>query len=185
MRYLIILCIAVGLMFADTETRQPDGDIDADGWTTAPLWSKIDEGSAIPGSDLIYCDEDNLYTDEVSIQDPTNAGTYTAIEVKIYAKKSAAGGDVRGVDIDLRIDGNLEGSVPLVENLTDAFAQYTNTWSGLSYDETEIATLQILFIATGDTGDPAGRDTHIDYIEVVLTYTPEGGEVLHHFFHEY
>ena len=169
--------------FADTETRQPDGDADADGWTTAPLWSKIDEGSGSADGTYIVNDEDNNYTDEVTIQDPTNAGTYTAVEVKVYARKSATGGDTRGVDCDLRIDGNLEGSKTMSADIGDSFTEYSDSWTGLSYDETEMATLQVVFTATGDTGDPAGRAVWIDYIEVVLTYTT--GAAAQHYFHVY
>jgi hypothetical protein len=183
MRYLILLLMC-GVLFGATETRQPDGDVDADGWTTAPLFSKIDEGSGSPDGTYIVCDEDNNYTDEVSIQDPTNAGTYTAVEVKVYARKSATGGDVRGVDCDLRINEEFVGGQVMSADIDEIFTEYSNSWTGLSYDEADMATLQVIFTATGDTGDPAGRDIHIDYIEVVLTYTAAGA-VSHHQFFEY
>lgn len=184
MKYILIMLAMFAILFADTETRQPDGDVDADGWTTAPLWSKIEEGSGSPDGTYITCDEDNNYTDEVSIQDPTNAGTYTAVEVRVYARKSATGGDQRGVDCNIRVNAGLLGAKTMSADVTDAFAEYKDSWTGLSYDETEMATLQVQFIGTGDTGDPAGRDIHIDYIEIVLTYST-GGATLYHQNHVY
>lgn len=180
MRYLLLILAMLATLWSDTETRQPDGDADANGWTTAPLWSKIDEGSGSADGTYIVCDEDNNYTDEVTIQDPTNAGTYTAVEVKVYACKSAVGGDQRGVNCDLRVNAGLLGAKTIEANLDDSFTEYSNSWTSLSYDETEMATLQVQFIATGDTGDPAGRDIHIDYLEVVLTYST--GTTYHQFF---
>lgn len=181
MKYLTLFLMC-SVLFAASETRQPDGDADANGWVTAPLFSKIDEGSGSPDGTYIVNDEDNNYTDEVTIQDPTNVGTYTGVEVKVYARKSATGGDQRGVNCDLRVNTGLLGAKVMSADIDEVFTEYTNSWTGLSYDETEMATLQVVFTGTGDTGDPAGRDIHIDYLEVVLTYSVEGETSYHQFF---
>ncbi|GAI09162.1 unnamed protein product, partial [marine sediment metagenome] len=91
----------------DTEVRQPDGDISDGGWTTTPLWSQIDEGSGSPDETYILCPNNKNSTGECSVQDPTNAGTYTDVQIKVFARKDVAGGHQRGLDADIRIATNL------------------------------------------------------------------------------
>jgi len=156
------------------EIRQPDGDIAAGEWTTAPLWSKIDEGSASPDGTYIVSPNNSNTTGECSIQDPSNEGTYTAVEVRAYARKDTAGGNQRGLDGDIRINTGLQGQKTFQADLTEGFVQYTQSWTGLDFTQAEMNSLQVLFISTGTTGGaPTNRrEVHIDYVELVLTYTP-------------
>lgn len=156
------------------EIRQPDGDIDVGDWTTAPLWSKIDEGSGAPDGTYIVCPNNKNSTGECSVQDPTNPGTYTQVDIKVYARKSAAGGNQRGLDGDIRISGGLQGQKTLQASLTENFVEYSQSWTGLSFTQAGINSLQVLFISTGTTGGSPGnrREVHIDYYETTLTYTP-------------
>lgn len=156
------------------EIRQPDSDIITGDWTTPPLWSKIDEGSGSPDVVYIVCPGNKGTSFECSIQDPTNLGIYTAIQIKVYVRKSAVGGNQRGIDADVRIDGNLQGQQTLNNDLPETWAEYTYTWSGLNFTQSQMNSLQILGIPTGTTGGaPANRrEVHIDYYETTLTYTP-------------
>jgi hypothetical protein len=159
---------------AEEEVRQPDGDIDTGDWTTPPLWSKIDEGSGVPDGIYIICPNNKNSSFECTVQDPTNPGTYTAVQIKVYARKSATGGNQRGLDADIKIGGNLQGQQTLNANLTATWTEYTYTWSGLNFTKSQMNTLQILGISTGTTGgSPSNRrEVHIDYYETILTYTP-------------
>lgn len=158
----------------ETEVRQPDGDVDAGLWTTTPLWSKIDEGSGAPDGVYIVCPSNKNSTGECSAQNPTNPGTYTQVDIKVYARKSAAGENQRGLNADIRINGNLQGQKTLEANLTENFVEYAQSWAGLNFSQVEMNSLQVLFISTGKlTGAPANRrEVHIDYYEILLTYTP-------------
>jgi len=155
------------------EIRQPDGDISAGAWTTTPLWSKINEGSGTPNGIYIVSPDNSNTTGECSVQNPSNPGTYTAVQVKAYARKSAAGENQRGLDGDIRINTNLQGQKTFQADLTENFVQYTQTWPGLSFSQSDMNSLQVLFISTGTTGGaPAKRrEVHVDYVELVLTYT--------------
>ena len=155
----------------DTEIRQPDGDISTEFWTMPPLWSKIDEGSAVPDGTYITCPSNRNSTGECSVQNPTNAGTYTDVQIKVYVRKSAFGGANRGLNANIRINGNLQGQQTLSTNLSNAWTQYTYTWSGLNLTQSDIDTLQILFISTGRITGQNLRSVYIDYYEVILTYT--------------
>jgi hypothetical protein len=156
----------------DEETRQPDGDINTGAWTTTPLWSKIDEGSSVPDSTYIICPDNINSTGECSVQNPTNAGTYTAVQIRVYARKSASGGANRGLRADIRINGNLQGEQTLTTGLPSSWTQYTYTWSGLNFTQSDINTLQILFTSTGRVNGRRLRAVHIEYYEVILTYAP-------------
>lgn len=156
------------------EVRQPDGDINVGEWMTAPLWSKINEGSGTPDGVYIVCPNNKNSAGECSVQDPTNPGTYTQVDIKAYARKSAASGNQRGLDADIRIGGNLQGQKTLQADIIENFVEYTQSWSGLSFNQSQMNSLQVLFISTGTTGGALAnrREVHIDYYEIVLTYTP-------------
>jgi len=155
------------------EIRQPDGDIAAGDWTSTPLWSKIDEGSSSPDGTYIVCPNNSSSTGECSVQDPSDEGTYTAVEVRAYVRKNAAGGNQRGLDGDIRVNTGLQGQKTFQADLTENFVQYTQSWSGLNFTQSEMNSLQVLFISTGTTGgNPANRrEVHVDYLELLLTYT--------------
>lgn len=158
----------------ETEVRQPDGDIDAGSWTVAPLWSKIEEGSGAPDGVYIVCPNNKNSAGECSVQNPTNPGSYTQVAIKAYARKDAAGGNQRGLDADIRVDGNLQGQKTLEVNLTENFVEYSQVWTGLNFSQSEMNSLQVLFISTGGISPPpAGRrEVHVDYYEIELTYAP-------------
>lgn len=162
----------VVLASPDTRVRQPDGDINAGFWTSAPLWSQIDEGSGSPDGTYILCPGNKNSTGECSVQDPTNTGTYTDVQIKVFARKDVAGGHQRGLDADIRIATNLQGQQTLSAALSETFTEYTYTWSGLSFSQSDMNTLQVLFISTGVIGAGDRRQVHIDYYEIILTYTP-------------
>ncbi len=116
---------------------------------------------------------------ECSVEDPSNPGTYTQVEIKAYVRKSASGDNQRGLDGDIRINSILQGQKTFQANLSDVWTEYTQTWSGLNFTQAEMNSLQAIFIATGTTGgQPAKRrEVHIDYYECILTYTPGAPKV--------
>lgn len=156
------------------EIRQPDSDVSPGDWTTIPLWSKLDEGSGVPDGVYIVCPNNKNSTGECSVQNPTNPGTYTEVLIRAYARKSASGGNERGLDGDIRINGVLQGQKTFTTSLTASFVQYSLSWTGLNFSRGMMDTLQVLFISTGATGGAASnrREVHIDYYEVELTYIP-------------
>lgn len=159
-----------------TEVRQPDGDVDAGLWVTVPLWSKINEGSGSPDGTYIICPDNKNSAGECSTQNPSNAGTYTAVEIKAYTRKSAAGANQRGLDGDIRVNGNLQGQKVFQADLTENWVEYSQTWVGLNFTQAEMDSLQVLFISTGTIGGSPGnrREVWLDYYEIILTYTPGG-----------
>lgn len=161
------------------EIRQPDGDIDTGDWTTPPLWSKINEGSGTPDGTYIVCPNNKNSAGECSVEDPSNPGTYTQVDIKVYARKSAAGGNQRGLDADIRVNGTLQGQKTLQADLTENFIEYTQSWAGLNFTQAQMNSLQILFISTGATGGALGnrREVHVDYYETISTYTPGAPKV--------
>lgn len=150
--------------FAQTETRLPDGDIAAGAWVTAPLWSKI---NAIGGSTINSTTTTS--TGEVTIQNPTNAGSYTGISLRFDARKSGSGGATRGFDANIRINGTLLTAQTVVASLGATTVTYNVSWTGLNFTQSEINSLQVVFTGTGSGNN---RDVVIDFLQATLTYCP-------------
>lgn len=158
---------------SETEVRQPDGDVVVGDWIVAPLWSKIDEGAGAPNGTYIVCPANKNSIGECSVENPSKPGTYTQVDIKVYARKSIAGGNQRGLDADIRVEGALQEQKTLQVNLIENFVEYTQSWAGFNFSQGQMNSLRVLFISTGTTGGrPANRrEVDIDYYETVLTYT--------------
>jgi hypothetical protein len=71
---------------------RPDADASAGSWTTAPLWSKIDEATA-SDTDFIFSNN-NINGDvcEVSLSNVTDPAASTGHVVRYRYRKSASAG---------------------------------------------------------------------------------------------
>lgn len=177
LKALILLSVLLsGMLLASAQTgnqiRQPDGDITTGSWTIAPLWSKINDGSITPNGITISCPTNQNTTGEVHIQTPTHPGIYTNVTVRIRMRKNESGGANRGLDMDIRVNGNLHGTRYVSSDTPETFTTYTASWAGLNYSRLEMSTLQVQFTSNGRTTGNNLRQVHIDLIEVELQYTP-------------
>lgn len=142
----------------------PISDIlNADGWTTEPLWSKVNDGS-----------------DATFISSPAGTNPNTRITLgnsgimtptgfnfifRVRARKSASGGQDRRLNITLtRNDGTtiITKSTP---NLTDSFTTYELTDAFLGY-ASEDWTNTRLIIADARVSGGQGRGVEVAWIEV-------------------
>ena len=173
---LILFSCCIHALHSQTsiQIRQPESDVTTADWGASPLWSKINEGSATPNNIVITCPNNSNSTAEVSIQKPQNPGVYSSIQVKVRARKNNSGGNQRGLDLNLKINNVLQGSITANNNLSNIFTNFTLEWTGLNFSREDLNTLQVLFTSTGTISGGAGnrRQVIIDYIEVILTYTP-------------
>lgn len=179
LKTLILLCILLsGMLLANAqptnEIRQPDGDITAGSWTTTPLWSKINEGSLTPNGVVITCPNNANSTTEVSIANPTYPGIYSEITIRARVRKNSSGGNLRGLDINLRVNNNLLGNQSMTSDLTNIFTFYSQTWSGYTFTREDLNSLQLLITSSGNVGGITTnrRQVIVDLIEVELNYTP-------------
>jgi len=164
----IVANLFVSNAFGQTEVRLPDGDVTVASWNTSPLFSKI---NASGGSVIVQPDNSNS-TAEVSFQNPSNAGTYLGVELKFIARKGASGGNQRGLNANIRINGVLQGVKVVEDDLTATLSTSTVSWTGLSFTQAQMNTLQVQFLTTGTITGAGGnrRTVEIDFIEATLTY---------------
>lgn len=155
-----------------TQIRQPISDVTTGAWTSTDLWVRINNGSSSPDNTVITCPDNINSTGEVRIQKPHYPGVYNSIQVKVRVRKNSSGGAQRGLDLDIRVNNNLQGVKTANNNLSNSFAEFTLEWTGLNFSREDLNTLQVQFISTGRITGASRRTVIIDYIEVALTYTP-------------
>jgi trimeric autotransporter adhesin len=169
--FLVFAFVMISMLtFGQTEVRVPDADVTTGTWVITPLWSKI---NASGGTSINTPDVNSAAntTGEVSIQNPTNAGTYTGISIRFDARKNIGTGNARGLNANIRINGTLQSPQTVTAALTGTLATYTVSWTGLNFTQTEMNSLQVEFTSTGTTGTGSGRRyVIIDYLETTLTY---------------
>jgi hypothetical protein len=163
------------LLFGGLDTLRPDADSLTGNWSPTPLWSSIDE--ATQGYDSIATPSNQNPTGEVFMDNPSEEGTYSIIKVNVYARKHASGGNTRGLDADIRVNGVLQGNKTLSSDLSSSWTEYSVSWTGLSLDSADVASLHVKFTSTGTTGgSPANRRrVEIDMLFCPLTYLAGGG----------
>jgi PKD repeat protein len=171
---LVLFSFCIHYVHSQTliQIRQPEGDVTAGTWTTTPLWSKIDEVSQSPDGTVITCPNNSNSTGEVRIQKPHNPGVYNSIRVNVRVRKNSSGGAQRGLNLDIRVNNSLQGVKTANNNLSNSFSEFALEWTGLNFSREDLNSLQVLFISTGTVTGGNRRTVIIDYIEVVLTYTP-------------
>ncbi len=171
---LFFLTIQAVLSQSFTQIRQPASDVTAGAWTVSPLWSKINESSLTPNNTLITCPNNSNTTGEVRIQAPDYQGIYNTIQVKVRVRKNNSGGNQRGLNLNIRINNNLQGERIVNNNLSHVFDDFTVEWTGLNFSNEDLNTLQAQFTSTGTISGSVSnrRQVIIDYVEVVLIFTP-------------
>ncbi|KKL47631.1 hypothetical protein LCGC14_2333600 [marine sediment metagenome] len=152
-----------------TETLRPDGDIAAGGWTTVPLFSKVNDQSDVAsigagGLDPIDC--------LISFPTPSiaTAGYITAFTLRVRARLDAGApsliaqlihGDGAGGIVALLGDGLFMFS------LTGSFVFYEEIESPFTFTEAQLANLEVDLDAVSGVPDT----TVVSQVELVLTYS--------------
>lgn len=153
---------------------RPAADSDAGQWTSAPLWSKVDEGA--PGdSTLITSDnnsDDSAFFTTTSVADP---GVTTGHILRArWAKSALDGHAVQGRLSLYQGDPNASGVliVQLLDNsLTDVLETSTLTLSGAEVGAiTDYSDLHLRLRRTGSTGGNPNtrRSLLVEFIELEI-----------------
>lgn len=140
----------------------PDGDIDTTGWTTAPLWSKIDDGDTADEGDTIQTSSSSTTGEvkdcEVSLANPgATVDSSSVHRLKFYAKRSGQG-SWGSLVIGLYQAGTMIASRPYVPPKNFAWLAFDLTGAQIAAI-TDYNNLRIRLTATMQV--PLGTDTII------------------------
>lgn len=142
-----------------TETLRPDGDIQAGGWTTAPLFSKLNDQSDLTFITGVGVTVNGIVTFPTPVALPADV---TDFKVRVRLISSI-------VDPDMDISLSGAGFVPdlLVNSHPDpeAFVWYETNGAGLPGDDLDDLELNITKFSGSGVVD-------VTQVELVITHTP-------------
>lgn len=117
-----------------TQYAYPDADVSTTGWTTAPLWSKVDDA---PGAgDADYIDAATRAGDatcELELAEPADPSSSSDHVIEVRAKYATNNSRVGAVSVALYEGATLRATLGLT-TLTTSFATYSYTLSGAEAD---------------------------------------------------
>lgn len=146
---------------------RPDSDVTVSDWTTAPLWSSIDEAT-FSDADLISSNNNTNNACEVGLSDvgdPVSSSTHV---VRYRYRKNAAAGNARNITVSL-----YQGATLIAEQthtgISEVFTAGSFTLTGPQADSiTDYADLRLRFTAGGTTGGSGGnrRSVQVSWAEL-------------------
>jgi len=152
---------------------RPDADVSAGTWTTAPLWSSIDEAAADDG-DLITSSTTSGSTCEVALSDVTDPAVSTGHIVRYRYSKTATGGSSPNITVDLVENTTVRassGAVAIPDATTWNDGTFTLT-GGEADSITDYADLRLRFTMTRAGGSARGARVSWAEFEVPAAGTP-------------
>jgi hypothetical protein len=146
---------------------RPISDVSTGSWTTAPLWSKLDEAVA-DDADFARSPDNANTTAEVALSAVTDPGGDTGHIVRVRARKSASGGNDRTLVFQL-YQGAVQISVSSPITMTASFQNLAlNLSSGSAASITDYGALRVRLVAGGTTGGSAANRRSVDVSFVEL-----------------
>ena len=127
------------------QNAYPDADVSTTGWTTAPLWSQVDDA---PGSgDADYIDAAVRAGDatcELGLAEPTDPVASTGHSIEVRAKYTTNNSRVGAVKVELMEGATVRATLGASwQTLTTSFATYTYTLSGAEADALTYADMRL------------------------------------------
>ncbi len=110
-----------------TQYAYPDADVSTTGWTTAPLWSKVDDAPGAGDGDYIDAAvRAGDATCELGLSEPTDPVSSTGHVIEVRAKYTTNNSRVGAVQVALYEGATLRATLPQT-TLTTSFATYSYT----------------------------------------------------------
>ena len=176
-KWLLLLGV-IGLMHygnlgAETATLVPDGDLTT-GWdhsTGTSHYTEIDEGIGSADDDAT-----KIYTravktariDKFNLTTASDILECTEITVKVRIKTTSSFGQVE-VDVKLlKANDTQIGNTWTISDATDSWANKENTWSGLSFSQSDIDGIRVELTKCGDF---TYTNAHVSVLNVVIIYS--------------
>jgi hypothetical protein len=127
------------------QNAYPDADVSTTGWSTAPLWSKIDDA---PGSgDADYIDAAVRAGDatcEVGLAEPTDPASSSDHAIEVRAKYTTNVSRVGAIKVELVEGSTVRATLgPSWQTLSTSFATYTYTLSGAEADSLTYSDMRL------------------------------------------
>ncbi|MGH9805169.1 MAG: hypothetical protein ACRD4D_08345, partial [Candidatus Acidiferrales bacterium] len=164
------ICGFALLLWAATGTVAPTGDNTTGSWSTAPLWSKVNDDIDAPdGTTISSPTNPATPTNDVifNVTCPGDTGAITEANLRIRARKSAASGR----EISFAVSWSATAATNFsTGNLTDTLANYASgnqTGLSISKGTCDASTLKV---APTTSGSGAGRQGLIDSFNLDITY---------------
>ena len=152
---------------------RPNADVTVNDWTTAPLWSSIDEAVA-SDTDFISSDTGTSNACEVGLLDATDPLSSTGHIVRYRYRKNAASGNARDITVSL-----YEGATLIAEQthtgISEVFTAGAFTLTATQADAiVNYNNLQLRFTPSGTTGGSPGnrRSVQVSWAEVEIPDAP-------------
>lgn len=156
-----------------TQYAYPDADVSTTGWTTAPLWSKVDDA---PGSgDADYIDAAVRTADatcELGLAEPTDPASSSNHVIEVRAKYTTNNSRIGAVKVDLYEGATLRATLAL-QTLTTSFATYSYTLSGAEADSLTYSDMRVKITGHMNTGG-TGTACNVQVASVRLS-CPDAG----------
>ena len=171
---LLALLGCAALLLALTGTVAPDGDNDTGGWSTTPLWSKVDDDIDAPdGTVIVSPNNPSSPSDDVvfDVTCPGDVGTITEANLRLRAREQ---GGARNVSLDLKWSATTTTDFS-TGNLTTTMTNYASgNQTGLSISKSTCDASTIRANPT-TTGGGSPEKAEIDSFNLDIIYTAAAG----------
>jgi hypothetical protein len=158
------------LLWAATGTVAPDGDNTTGSWTTAPLFSKVNEDIDAPDGTVINSPNNPATpTNDVifDITCPSDVGTITEANLRLRSAKSASAGRTIGFTARWSATAATDFSASNINETMTTRASGNQTGLSISKSACDASTLKI---ETTTSGTGAGRAHVVDTFNLDITY---------------
>jgi hypothetical protein len=176
---LCVICGICGLLWAATGTVAPDGDNTTGSWTTAPLFSKVDEDiDSSDGNLILSPNNPSSPTNDVifEITTPADVGTITEANLRVRASKGSGGTCpvTGGRDISLAVSWSATTATNFSTGSLGGAANYeSGNQTGLSISKAT-ADASTLRLAPSTSGGGPGRQACVDTLNLDIAYDASG-----------
>ena len=141
---------------------RPSSDISAGAWTTAPLFSKINESSS-NDSPFIESPTGSNTTCDLGLSSANNPDTGTRT-LRIRVRKGASGGNTRGLNYNLKQGSTSVQSGTVEATLTETFTTFSITITGTITDYSDLS-LELISTGTVTGAGTARRTVEVSWAE--------------------
>ena len=156
------------------QNSYPDADVSTTGWTTAPLWSKVDDA---PGSgDADYIDaavRSGDATCELELAEPTDPLSSSDHIIEVRAKYTTNNSRVGAVQVALYEGATLRATLAM-QTLTTSWATYSYTLSGAETDALTYSDMRLRITGHMNSGG-SGTACNVQVASVRLVCPDAGG----------
>jgi len=168
----LLLCLFASLLlWAATAAVVPTSDNSTGSWSTAPLWSSVDDDIDSPdGSTIASPTNPATPTNDVifNVTCPSNVGSISEANLRIRSRKSASGGRTISFTASWSATGATTFSASDINEILANRESGNQTGLSISKSACDASTMKIAS-STGGTG--GGRQHVADSVNLDITYT--------------